>query len=96
MDAETIKTREWTVVADRSRGDYYFMIDSQATNLIQLAVALVIDLGLNRYPLDFGKANFMMLREAAVASGEKSPWRNKTHTLSEMRAALGTFYVCSL
>lgn len=86
------------------RGDFNFLIESQATNLIQLAVSLVIDLGLNRWPLDFGKATFLMLKEgavnvnsgerAAMASG-KTPWKKK-HSLDEMRAALGTFYVTSL
>lgn len=78
-----------------SRGDYYFLIESQATNLIQLAIALVIDLGLNRGPLDFGKASFLLLREAAMSAGGKFPW-SKQHTLDEMRASLGTFYVTSL
>lgn len=71
------------------------MIDSQATNLMQLAVALIIDLGLNRWPVDYSKANFMLLRDALVSAGNKTPVR-KTHSLDEMRAALGVFYVCSL
>lgn len=86
----------WYLGTDKShRGDYYFLIEPQATNLIQIAAALVIDLGLNRWPLDFGKARFLMLKEAAMSSGEKLPW-NKQHTLDEMRACLGTFYVTSL
>ncbi|KAK2613327.1 hypothetical protein N8I77_000248 [Diaporthe amygdali] len=76
-------------------GDFHFFIDSQATNFIQLAVALVIDLGLNRWPLDFGKASFLLIKDAASHTGIKKFW-NKTHTLDEMRAALGTFYVTSL
>ncbi|KAL1882941.1 hypothetical protein Daus18300_000579 [Diaporthe australafricana] len=75
-------------------GDFHFFVESQATNFIQLAVALVIDLGLNRWPLDFGKAAFLMLRDAAAHTGVKRFW-NKDHTLDEMRAALGTFYVTS-
>lgn len=71
------------------------MIDSQATNLIQLANALVIDLGLNRWPLDYGRANVIMLKEAAITkNGRMQSWRK--HTLDEMRAALGTFYTTSL
>ncbi|KAF3768090.1 hypothetical protein M406DRAFT_289423 [Cryphonectria parasitica EP155] len=60
-----------------------------------LAMSLVIDLGLNRWPMDFGKANFMMLKDAIVSTGIKGPWKKK-HTVEEMRAALGTFYVMSL
>lgn len=72
------------------------MVDSQATNLIQLANALVIDLGLNRWPMDYGKANFLMLKEASIAMNARtSSWKRK-HTLDEMRAALGTFYTTSL
>ncbi|PSR82105.1 hypothetical protein BD289DRAFT_484068 [Coniella lustricola] len=76
-------------------GEFYFMVDSQATNLMQLAEALMIDLGLNRWPMDFNKANFMLIRDALVSAGNKAPVR-KTHSLDEMRAALGVFYVCSL
>ncbi|KUI55062.1 Transcriptional regulator WAR1 [Cytospora mali] len=76
-------------------GDFHFFMDSQATNLIQLAVALVIDLGLNRWPLDFGRASFLMLKEAAVHNGLKKHLDRK-HSLDELRASLGTFYVTSL
>ncbi|CAN8103248.1 unnamed protein product [Discula destructiva] len=77
-------------------GDFNFMVDSQATNLIQLAIALVIDLGLNRWPLDYGKASLLMLKEAtSAASLRTNSWR-RYHTLDEMRAALGTFYTTSL
>lgn len=83
------------VEADRVfRGDFHFFIDSQATNFVQLAVALVIDLGLSRWPLDFGKAS-PMLKDAVIQTGAKRYW-NRDHTLDDMRAALGTFYVTSL
>lgn len=72
------------------------MLDSQATTLIQLANALVIDLGLNRWPLDYGRANFIMLREASGALNNKVEGWKKEHTHDEMRAALGTFYTTSL
>lgn len=82
------------------------MLNTEATMLIQLAMGLVIDLGLNRWPSDFGKASFAMFKDAAsssyVGGGSSSSnkalpkWRNKQHTLEEMRAALGTFYVTSL
>lgn len=78
-----------------SRGDFHFLMDSQATNFVQLAVALVIDLGLNRWPLDFGRASFLMLKEVATHSGMNKHLDRK-HSLDEMRAALGTFYVTSL
>lgn len=72
------------------------MVDSQATNLIQLANALVIELGLNRWPLDYGKANFLMLRGASTVLNSRTLSWSRKHTLDEMRAALGTFYVTSL
>lgn len=71
------------------------MIDTQATNLIQLANALVIDLGLNRVPLDYGKANFLMLRDGSKSVNGPTPWKRK-HTSDEMRAALGAFYTSTL
>ena len=77
------------------RGDYHFFIDSQATNFVQLAVALVIDLGLGRWPLDFGKASSLMLKDVVSHKGLKGHW-SKEHSLDDMRAALGTFYVTSL
>lgn len=70
------------------------MVHNEATNLIQLAMGLVTDLGLNRWPSDFGKASFAMFRDASVQPG-KGPWRKK-HSLGEMRAVLGMFYVTSL
>lgn len=72
------------------------MIDCQATNLISLANALVIDLGLNRWPLDYGKANFLMFKEGSTTPlNSRAPWKQK-HTPDEMRAALGAFYTTSL
>lgn len=71
------------------------MVDTQATNLIQLANALVIDLGLNRVPLDYGKANFLMLKDALKSVNAPTPWKRR-HTPDEMRAALGAFYTTSL
>lgn len=71
------------------------MVDSQATNLIQLANALVIDLGLNRGPIDYGKANFLMFKEPSASVTGRCPWKRK-HTLDEMRGALGAFYTTSL
>lgn len=55
----------------------------------------MIDLGLSRWPLDFGKASSLMLKDAASQTGLKRYW-SKEHTLDDMRAALGTFYVTSL
>lgn len=87
-----------SVKADRvPRGDFHFFIDSQATNFVQLAVALVIDLGLSRWPLDFNKASSLMLKDAVSQAPVTSrKYWNKEHTLDDMRAALGTFYVTSL
>lgn len=59
------------------------MAHTEATHLIQLAMGLVVNLGLNRWPSDFGKA-------------PKGAWMKKKHSLEEMRAVLGTFYVTSL
>lgn len=85
------------VLADRApRGDFHFFVDSQATNFVQLAVALVIDLGLSRWPLDFGKASSLMLRDAASQNRGGKKYSGKQHTMDDMRAALGTFYVTSL
>lgn len=72
------------------------MVDSEATNLIQLANALAIDLGLNRWPLDYGKSNFLMFKDVAIVSNHKTIAWKRQHTLDEMRAALGTFYTTSL
>lgn len=77
------------------RGDFHFFIDSQATNFVQLAVALVIDLGLSRWPLDFNKASSLMLKDAVSQTPVRKYW-NREHSLDDMRAALGTFYVTSL
>lgn len=55
----------------------------------------MIDLGLSRWPLDFNKASSLMLKDAVSQEPVKKYW-NKEHTLDDMRAALGTFYVTSL
>ena len=84
------------VEADRvPRGDFHYFVDSEATNFVQLAVALAIDLGLSRWPVDFGKASSLMLKDAALQTGINRYW-GKEHTLDDMRAALGTFYITSL
>lgn len=70
------------------------MVATEATNLVQLATGLVIDLGLDRPPSCFGRPSFAIMKGAAAHLG-RHPGRKKL-TLEEMRAALGTFYVTSL
>lgn len=63
------------------------MPPSEATNLLQLAMGLVTQLGLDRRP---------SILHSSSAPAPKDHGAKPQHTLEEMRAVLGTFYVSSL
>ncbi|TLD19622.1 hypothetical protein PspLS_09446 [Pyricularia sp. CBS 133598] len=75
-------------------GDYRFYMESKATPLLQMAVGIVVDLGLNKAPLSVNNlAPFSLLNEAL----RRHPHlRGKaSHSNDDMRALLGCFYVTS-
>jgi hypothetical protein len=71
----------------------------QATNLIQLAMALVIDLKLDRPPGFIGITPRSLVSDAWTTLhkevGNKSTMRT-THTLAEKRALLGYHHISCL
>lgn len=74
------------------RGTYYF--EPQATNILQLAVGQVIELGLHKAPALRNKVQCCLVDEAtAILKGIKA---NATHSLEEIRAMLGCFYIASM
>jgi hypothetical protein len=64
------------------------------TNLIQLAIALVMDLELYRPPRSTASAAGGLIDEASKARGVHRG--RAPHTLEESRALLGCFYVSSM
>ncbi|KAI6367493.1 hypothetical protein MCOR25_004910 [Pyricularia grisea] len=75
-------------------GDYRFYMESKATPLLQMAIGMVVDLGLNKPPLSINNlAPFSLLNEAL----RRHPHlRGKAaHSNDDMRALLGCFYVTS-
>lgn len=75
------------------RGDYHFYVAAQATNLLQLMIALVIDLDLNKAPK---RPGFLPGSLVEDVSRDKGVAVRPPHTLEEMRALLGCFYLNSL
>ncbi len=75
------------------RADFQFYIESQATDLIQLAYALVVDLGLEKAPNVLGVARLSFISDAIRKI--KGP-RREGHTLDDMRAMLGFSYLYSM
>jgi hypothetical protein len=73
------------------RGTYHF--EPQATNILQLAVGQVIELGLHRAPASRNKLQCWLADEAATLKGQKA---NTTHSLEGIRAMLGWFYIASV
>lgn len=75
-------------------GDYRFYMESKATPLLQMAIGIVVDLGLNKAPLSINNlAPYSLLNEAL----RRHPHlRGKaSHSNDDMRALLGCFYVTS-
>ncbi|KAB5555075.1 hypothetical protein GE09DRAFT_1173873 [Coniochaeta sp. 2T2.1] len=75
-------------------GEYHFYVAGQVTNLFQLAVALVMDLELNRPPRNAVFTSGSLVDEATRTSGMEG--RRASHTLEDLRALLGCFYICSI
>ena len=74
-------------------GDFRFYIESQATDLLHLASTLVLDLGLHQAPSPYGTGRQSFLPDAIrKLKGSAS----HGHTLEDMRAILGFFYLNSV
>ena len=69
-------------------------LNSKITTLMQLAIGLVVDLGLNRLPRQQNRASDALVNEPAVLLKPRN--LGADHTLQEMRAGLGCFYLISL
>ncbi|KAK3318186.1 hypothetical protein B0H66DRAFT_227245 [Apodospora peruviana] len=75
-------------------GDSHFYIECPVTSLLQIAVGLMADLGLNKVPKIPGHAPETIIDEAKRMKGilrAKAP-----HTLEDRRAFLACYYVSSL
>lgn len=75
-------------------GDYRFYMESRATQLFQMSIGIVIDLGLDKPPISVNNlAPYSLLNEAL----RRHPHlRGKSaHSKEDMRAMLGCFYVTS-
>ncbi|KAK3353399.1 hypothetical protein B0T25DRAFT_209795 [Lasiosphaeria hispida] len=81
-------------------GELHFYIDPRGTNLLQIAAGLVIELGLNR-PVKAGGRDLAVpshvsnhfVDEARRLKGVRA---RPPHTLEDMRAFLGCFYINSM
>ncbi|KAI9723067.1 MAG: hypothetical protein M1828_004315 [Chrysothrix sp. TS-e1954] len=73
---------------------FYITKNPQATNLLQLAIGLVIDLGLNRVP-DRNQATRLKLFAMRLPIHGRSKHEEKSLTLEERRTLLGCFYITS-
>ncbi|KAK0636633.1 hypothetical protein B0T17DRAFT_86157 [Bombardia bombarda] len=74
-------------------GEFHFYLESAATNLWQLAVGLVLELGLNKPPKVPSHLPNHMVEEARRAKGLRM---RAPHTLEDMRTYLGCYYITSL
>lgn len=72
---------------------YYSCSSSQMTNLLHMAKALVLDLGLSGPP-DRKEKSWIQLVATRVAHGERV--NSTTRTNDERRALLGSFYLHSV
>lgn len=77
----------------------HFYLEMQATTLIQLAMALVIDLKLDRAPGFVGITPKTLIGDAWNTLGKAGPHRTfvrTTHTRAEQRAVLGFHHISCL
>lgn len=65
------------------------------TSLIQLALGIVVDLGLTRHPQDFAMGPHPLVQEAKQMMKGTATAKTE-HTLDDMRAMLGCFYESSV
>ncbi|OJJ51247.1 hypothetical protein ASPZODRAFT_127282 [Penicilliopsis zonata CBS 506.65] len=76
-------------------GDFQFYIEPQATDLLQLSEAIMLDLGLNRPPGSLGGAvrlSFVPEATRKLRLGHK----RESHNLDDKRTMLGCYYINSL
>jgi hypothetical protein len=74
-----------------SWGDFQFYIESQATDLLHLASTLVLDLGLHKPPNVYGPGRQSFLPDAIRKVKGLAKYGH--HTLDDMRAMLGFYYL---
>ncbi|SPQ23416.1 db9d8240-fd34-4dca-8ffb-04f3f1f132ba [Thermothielavioides terrestris] len=72
-------------------GDFQFYIESQATDLLHLASTLVLDLGLHKPPNVYGPGRQSFLPDAIRKVKGLAKYGH--HTLDDMRAMLGFYYL---
>ncbi|MCJ1312744.1 hypothetical protein MMC25_006420 [Agyrium rufum] len=66
------------------------------TNMIHLAVSLIVDLGLNKSPQAYNQRRSMMDKTNPVYGGAAKPQKAEIRSLEDRRALLGTYYLASL
>jgi hypothetical protein len=88
------ETKDWTHSRlTCKRGDFQFYIESQATDLLQLAGTLVVNLRLDKSPDTLGGARLSFLPDAIR---KVKGLRREGHTLDDKRAMLGFAYLDSV
>ncbi|PTB64790.1 hypothetical protein BBK36DRAFT_1170469 [Trichoderma citrinoviride] len=76
-------------------GDFHFYMNTEATNFLHLAVAMALDLKLDRSP-DATHMHPRSLVGEAWATINKGASKQKPHTADEKRAVLGLYHATSL
>ena len=66
------------------------------TALLQLAITLLVDLGLNKLPDDASRRQQTVMDDARIASGFGASTDSRSHTAEEQRAFAGCFYLTSV
>ena len=82
--------------ADHHRGDYSYYLEGQTTTLLQLASALVIELGLDT---PFGrrtKGARGVLNDAWISLSQQKMVPPSEHTTDDKRSVLGCWYLTSM
>ncbi|KAF7560936.1 hypothetical protein G7046_g3209 [Stylonectria norvegica] len=76
--------------------DFHFYIDMQATNLLQLGLALVFDLRLDKPPNTHGSSSRSLVGDAWATLAKPGAKFKTTHTSDEKRAVLGYLHISCL
>lgn len=77
------------------RYHFHVFVNPQMTNLLQLAMALVVDLGLNRKPASESDPKFVAFTPR-IAHGKTVVGHSAVSTPDERRALAGTYYLYSM
>ena len=101
MDGKYIATHTYPLTgesagADSVRNDFHFYGELQVTNIVQMAVGLVIDLRLDKIAGSFLGGPKTLLGDAWTSMGKQCTKGKVYQTPADKRAVLGVYHITNM